>query len=59
MVLNECTLVQNREDTQKLELFLEIPARKISLTALTVFESRDAALRLSAGLLEAAQHIKG
>ena len=59
MVFNECTLVQNREDTQKLELFLEIPARKISLTALTVFESRDAALRLSAGLLEAAQHIKG
>ena len=59
MVVNECTLVQNREDPQKLELFLEIPARKISLTALTVFESRDAALRLSAGLLEAAQHIKG
>jgi hypothetical protein len=59
VVLNECTLVQNREDAQKLELFLEIPARKISLTALTVFESRDAALRLSAGLLEAAQHIKG
>jgi hypothetical protein len=52
-------LVQNREDAQKLELFLEIPARKISLTALTVFESRDAALHLSAGLLEAAQHIKG
>jgi hypothetical protein len=59
VVFNECTLVQNREDAQKLELFLEIPARKISLTALTVFESRDAALRLSAGLLEAAQHIKG